>query len=76
MCQYEIQGLRDKVAEQNSEIQSRDFQLSQLNQTSNLENYINQNVIPRSVPAYITCSPYMSSYYAYNGLNGCSGCGC
>jgi hypothetical protein len=75
MCQYEIQGLRDKVAEQNSAIQSRDFQLSQLNQTANIEGYINQYVIPRSIPAYLTCSPYQSQNLALNNLFG-NGCGC
>jgi hypothetical protein len=71
MCQYEIQGLRDKVVEQNSMIQARDFQLSQLSQTANIEGYINQYVVPRSVPAYLTCSPYQSQALALNGFNGC-----
>lgn len=69
MCETEVNQLR-------TDLQSAQLQISQLSQTQNIEGYINQYVIPRSVPAYLTCSPYMSAYYAYNGANGCAGCGC
>jgi hypothetical protein len=69
MCETEVNQLR-------TDLQSAQLQISQLSQTQNIEGYINQYVIPRSVPAYLTCSPYMSSYYAYNGYNGYNGCGC
>lgn len=53
-------------------IQSRDNQLSQQAQSANLINTLR----PTPIPAYMTCSPYMSNYYATNGLNcGCSSCG-
>ena len=63
-----MQALRDKLAEQNQELQSANFQLSQLSQTQNIVNQLQ----PTPKPAYLTCSPYQSSFYAYNGL----GCGC
>ena len=67
-----MQALRDKIVEQNQIIQSRDNQLSQQAQSTNLINTLR----PTPIPAYMTCSPYMSSYYATNGLNcGCSSCG-
>ena len=66
------QALRDKIVEQNQIIQSRDNQLSQQAQSTNLINTLR----PTPIPAYMTCSPYMSSYYATNGLNcGCPSCG-
>lgn len=44
--------------------------LSQQNQTTSIVNALR----PTPVPAYITCSPYVSSYGLYSGNNGCSGC--
>ena len=58
-----IQDLRDKINERDRELQSAQFQISQVAQTSNIVNQIR----PCPVPAYLTCSPY----YAYN--NGCYG---
>lgn len=67
-----------------TDLQSAQFQLSQLSQTSNIVNQL----MPVAKPAYITCSPYASAFglngYGYNGYgyNGCgynncnSGCGC
>ena len=73
-----MQALRDKVAEQNLAIQSRDNQLSQLSQNATLI----RELRPTPTPAYLTCSPYESSYMAYEGLRGRGygygncGCGC
>lgn len=66
LCENEINQLR-------SDLQSAQMQISQLSQTQNIENYISDKVIPRSIPAYITCSPYQSQLYGFN--YGC-GCGC
>ena len=70
MTANEIQALRDKIAEQGQAIQTATFNLSQVAQTSNIVNALR----PTPIPAYLTCSPYQSSYYAYNGINGCTGC--
>lgn len=54
-----------------TDLQSAQFQLSQLAQTSNI---INQ-LLPVAKPAYITCSPYVAAMgypYVNNGY-GCSG---
>ena len=65
-----IQDLRDKVNERDRELQSAQFQISQVSQTSNIVNTLR----PFPQPAYITCSPYQS--YGYGcGFNNC-GCGC
>lgn len=66
LCENEINALR-------TELQSAQLQISQISQTSNIVNALR----PTPIPAYLTCSPYMSAYYGYNGFNGgCSGCGC
>ena len=56
-----------------TELQSAQFQLSQLSQTDNIIN----RLMPVAKPAYLTCSPYAAAFgignYGYN--NGC-GCGC
>lgn len=56
LCESEINNLR-------TELQSAQFQISQLSQTSNIVNSIR----PTPIPAYITCSPYQSQMF---------GCGC
>lgn len=53
-----------------TELQSAQFQLSQLSQTSNIVNQL----MPVAKPAYITCSPYASAFGI--GLNAHNGCGC
>lgn len=60
-----------------TELQSAQFQLSQLSQTDNIIN----RLMPVAKPAYITCSPYASAFglggfggYGYNNNN--CGCGC
>ena len=56
-----------------TELQSAQFQLSQISQTSNIVNQL----MPVAKPAYITCSPYASAFGYYNQGYGCNnGCGC
>lgn len=73
LCETEIQNLRDKVAEQNGAIQSRDFQLSQLSQNSTLINTLR----PYPVQAVPFCG--FNNGFGFNGFAnyGCgNGCGC
>lgn len=70
----------EKISALQSENAALTAQLSQNSQTSNIINTLTNTLAPRSIPAYITCSPYESIYgygrngYGYNN-NGC-GCGC
>lgn len=67
------QALRDKIVEQSQMIQSRDYQLSQQAQTATLV----REIKPCPIPAYLSCSPYESSYLATRGYGyGNNGCGC
>lgn len=70
ITQNTMQALRDKLADKDRDIQTRDFQLSQLAQNAYLVNKLQ----PTPIPAYPTCSPYQAANY-YNGFGGC-GCGC
>ena len=63
-----MQALRDKLAERDRDVLTRDFQLSQVAQNATLINELR----PCPKPAYITCSPFTT--YSYNG--GCGSCGC
>lgn len=58
-----------------TELQSAQFQLSQLSQTDNIIN----RLMPVAKPAYLTCSPYASAFglggYGNYGFNN-NGCGC
>lgn len=68
-----MQSLRDKLAEKDRDIQSRDFQLSQIAQTTSIVNQVR----PCPTPAYITCNPWGSTYgYPYGFGSGNCGCGC
>lgn len=60
-----MQELRDKL-------QAAQLQLGTLSQTNTLLSAINKT----PVPAYLTCSPYQTTYnpYANTGCCGCSGC--
>ena len=60
-----MQELRDKLEARDRDIMVRDFQLSQLAQTSSLIGELR----PCAKPAYITCSPYTPASY------GCGTCG-
>lgn len=61
-----------------TELQSAQFQLSQLSQTDNIIN----RLMPVAKPAYLTCSPYASAFgiglngYGYGNFGYNSGCGC
>lgn len=57
-----------------TELQSAQFQLSQLSQTSNIVNQL----MPVAKPAYLTCSPYAAAFgfNSFNGFNGFNNCGC
>ena len=52
-----MQDLRDKLEARDRDIMVRDFQLSQLAQTSSLVSELR----PCAKPAYITCSPYTTA---------------
>jgi hypothetical protein len=54
-----VQELRDKLEARDRDILARDFQLSQLSQTSALISEIR----PCAKPAYITCSPYTTASF-------------
>jgi hypothetical protein len=60
-----MQELRDRLEARDRDIMVRDFQLSQLAQTSSLVSELR----PCAKPAYITCSPYTTAGY------GCGSCG-
>lgn len=60
-----MQNLRDKLADKDRDLQSANFQLSQLSQTANIVGTLR----PFPQPAYITASPYTSANVVY-------GCGC
>lgn len=64
MCETETQNLRDQLSAVTN-------QLSQAVQSNNIISALQPKT---PIPAYLTCSPYMSSYVAYNGLS--NGCGC
>lgn len=55
-----------------TELQSAQFQLSQLSQTDNIIN----RLMPVAKPAYLTCSPYVAAFgFGQTQYGGC-GCGC
>lgn len=66
------QALRDKIVAKDQELQTANFQLSQQAQSANLINALR----PVPIPSYLTCSPYQSTFYAYNGIGSGCGCGC
>ena len=53
-----MQELRDKLEARDRDVMIRNFQLSQLAQTSSLVNELR----PCAKPAYITCSPYTTAF--------------
>jgi len=59
-----IEGLRDRVNEKDRELQSAQFQLSQLSQNATLINALR----PTPIPAYAAVNPYQAVGYG--------GCGC
>ena len=65
ITQNTIQDLRDKINERDRELQSAQFQISQISQTSNIVNQIK----PCPIPAYLSCSPYASYNPSFCGCN-------
>lgn len=65
ITQNTIQMLRDKLNDKDRDIQTRDFQLSQLSQNS----YLINKLQPCPIPAYTVCNPNQP-------LNVSNGCGC
>lgn len=65
ITQNTIQALRDKLNDKDRDIQTRDFQLSQLSQNS----YLINKLQPCPIPAYPVCNPNQP-------LNVSNGCGC
>lgn len=65
-----MQDLRDKLADRDRDLQSAQFQLSQLNQNATLISALR----PFPTPAYITCSPYQTSTGSCGSNYNC-GCG-
>lgn len=67
---YLTQTEMDKLR---TELQSTQFQLSQLSQTDSIVN----RLLPTAKPAYLTCSPYASAFgFGINQLYNGSNCGC
>lgn len=66
-----MQDLRDKLADRDRDLQSANFQLSQLSQTANIVSTLR----PFPQPAYITCSPYQAASTVY-GCGCANSCGC
>lgn len=64
-----MQDLRDKLAEKDRDVLTRDFQLSQIAQTTSIVDQVR----PCPQPAYITCNPWgCNAGYGYGGYgNGC-----
>lgn len=65
-----IASLEEKLAERARELQTAQIEASQQAQTNALISALR----PTPIPSYLTCSPYMSNYYASMGVNSC-GCG-
>lgn len=76
LCLMESNAKDQKIADLTAMNQAQAFQLSQQAQNATLISTLR----PTPQPAYITCSPYESNFYATRGFsygynNGC-GCGC
>lgn len=63
MSETEVNNLRERLNERDRELQSAQFQISQVAQTSNIVNSLR----PYPTPAYLTSSPYAAynPYYGY-----------
>lgn len=62
-----IQGLRDQVAAKDRDLMTANFQLSQQAQSAKLIDELS----PRPIPAYQTCSPYQASGFGGYGFGCC-----
>lgn len=72
LCMMESNAKDQKIADLIALNQTQAFQLSQQAQNATLISTLR----PTPIPSYLTCSPYQSALYAYNGFYGCGGCGC
>lgn len=59
--QNTLQALRDKLEERDRELQSAQFQISQISQTANIVGALSPK---QPIPSYLTCSPYENSFLA------------
>lgn len=77
-CKLEAQGLANtqKIIDliQQDKIEQLRDQVFATNLALNTQNVVN-SIIPRPIPAYPSCSPFVPSYYGFNGSN-CGNCGC
>lgn len=71
-CQLKMEQKDQKIADQQSLIQSLSFAQSQANQNQ----YLVDQLRPCPTPAYITCNPWATNGTAFNGGNCMVGCGC
>ena len=70
-----IQALRDANEQKDRQILLYQLTAQNLNQSDVLIN----TLLPRAIPAYPSCSPYMATFYGMNGyglFNNNGGCGC
>lgn len=68
-----IQDLRDRLTSKDQELQSANFQISQISQTNNIVNAVK----PCPQPAYVVGNPYLPYGYEYGyGYNHNCRCGC
>lgn len=58
---------QDKIDQLRDQVYTTNLALN----NANLANQIVNSIIPRPAPAYPSCSPFVSSYYGFNG-NGCN----
>lgn len=70
LCENETNALRDKLAEKDRELLASGLAY----QNTLTARTIVDNVLPRPIPAYPSCSPYVPNTYGYNNC-GCA-CGC
>lgn len=77
-CRLEASGLANtqKIIDliQQDKIDQLREQVFATNLALNTQNVVN-SIIPRPIPAYPSCSPFVPSYYGFNG-NNCGNCGC
>lgn len=67
----------NRIEDKNAQIQAQQNEINNLRLAASQErqnNYLIDQLKPCPIPAYITCNPYQSYPYGYNGYN--NGCGC
>lgn len=64
---------QDKIDQLREQVNTTSLALN----NANLANSIVSQILPRAVPAYPSCSPFVPSYYGFGGYaNNSCGCGC